>query len=145
VVGLAAAVSAAAVLAWPYNRVFYALVNGFLLPVLALLVIGLWHNRGRVDRVLKVETLQQGGRASILMYFLHCPWFALIALGMAKLTGLEWPETAFPAPLFFAALIDFVLLCFWFQRDYDAFSRQLAPPTRESGAAGRNGLRAQTA
>ncbi|MGC9970612.1 MAG: acyltransferase family protein [Bryobacteraceae bacterium] len=140
VAGLAAAMTIAVVVAWPSNRVFYALVNGFLLPLLALLVVGLWHNRGWVERLLKLETLQLGGRASILMYFLHCPWFALVCLGMAKLTGLEFPETAFPAPLFFPALIDFVLLCFWFQRDYDAFCVQLAAPPREGDVPGRRGL-----
>jgi len=111
-------------------------------------VVGLWHNRGWVDRLLKHETMQQGGRASILMYFLHCPWFAVVCLGVSRLTGLEFPETAFPAPLFFTALIDFVLLCFWFQRDYDAFCAQLAPPAQGRSAPGLTdptGLRRQTA
>ena len=147
-VGLAAVMTVALVVAWPSNKVFYALVNGLLLPLVALLVVGLWHNRGWVDRLLKHETMQQGGRASILMYFLHCPWFAVVCLGVSRLTGLEFPETAFPAPLFFTALIDFVLLCFWFQRDYDAFCAQLAPPAQGRSAPGLTdptGLRRQTA
>jgi peptidoglycan/LPS O-acetylase OafA/YrhL len=148
VAGLAAVVTVAVVVAWPSNRVFYALTHGLLLPLLALLVVGLWHNRGWVDRLLKHETMQHGGRASILMYFLHYPWFAWVYLGVSRLTGLEPPAVEDSAPLFFTSLILFLLLCVWFQRDYDAFCGHLAAPTLKSdalGSTGSAGLRRQTA
>jgi len=106
------------------DRLRYLLSHGLLLPLLAVLVMGVWQNRGLVDRALGGTFLQRAGKASLLIYFLHVPVMELVE----GFGGSVWGAgaAAHGSTIFLAGFATTLALAFALQPKYDAFSDRLS-------------------
>ncbi|MGJ5813201.1 acyltransferase family protein [Paludibaculum fermentans] len=99
----------------------YLAGHALLLPVLAVLTLGVWFNRAYLERILSNPTLQLAGSSSMLIYFGHWPvcwgivWFARNFGGMPSQEVMQSPV------IFLLMLIGSVLPALLLQRPYDKF------------------------
>ncbi len=122
--GIAAAIGVGVEYGSRDDRVLYLLTHGLLLPVLAAALVGLWQNDGLVEKVLGWRFLQKGGKAAILIYFLHVPVLELYRLLAASVWGAN--AAAHGSALFLASFATTTIVAFSLQTRYDAFSARLS-------------------
>ena len=124
IVGCAAAIVCAVQCAGRDDKLRYLLSHGLLLPLLALLVMGVWQNQGLVDRALGGPFLQRAGKASLLIYFVHVPVMQLVVSFGASVWGAG--AAAHCSVMFLAGFAITLALAFALQPQYDAFSDRLS-------------------
>jgi peptidoglycan/LPS O-acetylase OafA/YrhL len=107
------------------GRMLYLMTHGLLLPLLLLLVAGMWSNNGVIEKLLSCAWLQRGGRASLLLYFIHIPVWQVVKFG-GSILGLDGGARGYNAALFLLSFVLTLAIAFAFQPSYDSFSRWLA-------------------
>lgn len=95
--------------------------HALFLPMLAVLVLGVWFNRGRVERLLSHPALQACGSSSMLIYFGHWP----ICWGIIWLARKWWqgpPDQVVSSPyVFLILLIGSIGPALLLRKPYDKF------------------------
>jgi peptidoglycan/LPS O-acetylase OafA/YrhL len=124
ILGCAAAIVFAVQCGGRDDKARYLLSHGLLLPLLAVLVAGLWQNKGIVNRALGWDFLQRAGKASLLIYFLHVPVMELVR-GFGDSVWSRSAAARGPV-MFLAGFATTLTLAFLLQPKYDAFSDRLS-------------------